>query len=74
MRNKNWTLFILILGVTGINAVHATDGGPPPMSAALKAAFEACQSQGKPGDAAFEACMSSKGFTKPSGNPKPPAQ
>jgi len=74
MRNKNWTLIMLVLGAAAIHAAHSAEGGPPPMNAALKAAFDACQSQGKPGDAAFEACMSSKGFTKPSGNPKPPAQ
>jgi len=44
-------------------------GNPPPMSAELKAAFEACKAQGKPGDAAFETCMASKGFKKPEGKP-----
>lgn len=62
-----------VMGVVGFNIAHAADGGPPPANAALKAAFDACQSQGKPGDAAFETCMTSKGFTKPTGNPKPPA-
>ena len=47
-------------------------GDRPPVSAALKAAFEACQAQGHPGDAAFDACMASKGFKKPEGAPPPP--
>jgi len=48
-------------------------GNPPQVSAELKAAFEACKSQGKPGDAAFEACMTSKGFKRPSGGQNPPS-
>lgn len=42
---------------------------PPPMSADMKAAFDACKAQGKPGDTAFDSCMSSKGFKKPEGGP-----
>lgn len=44
-------------------------GERPPVSAEMKAAFEACMSQGKPGDAAFDACMTAKGFKKPEGQP-----
>jgi hypothetical protein len=44
-------------------------GERPPISAEMKAAFEACQAQGRPGDAAFEACMTAKGFKKPEGAP-----
>lgn len=51
-------------------------GGPPgdhpQVSAEMKAAFEACKSQGRPGDTAFDSCMSSKGFKRPDGAPKPP--
>ncbi|GAB4060144.1 hypothetical protein [Uliginosibacterium sediminicola] len=54
------------------SASNPGPGGQPPLSAELKAAFDACKPQGKPGDAAFEACMSSKGFKKPEGAPKPP--
>lgn len=41
----------------------------PKGPAGLEAAMEACKSQGQPGDSAFEACMTSKGFKKPSGPP-----
>jgi len=47
-------------------------GNPPQVSAEMKAAFEACKSQGRPGDSAFESCMSGKGFKRPEG--KPPGQ
>ncbi|BEU98022.1 hypothetical protein ACDW_37270 [Acidovorax sp. DW039] len=56
-------------------AAQAQPSGPPPsgerppISAEMKAAFEACMSQGKPGDAAFDACMTAKGFKKPEGQP-----
>lgn len=52
-------------------------GGPPPMSAEMKAAFDACKAQGKPGDTAFDNCMTSKGFKRPEGGghrPPPPNQ
>lgn len=49
-------------------------GGPPAMSAEFKAAFDACTSQGKPGDSAFESCMTSKGFKKPEGGQRPPSR
>jgi hypothetical protein len=52
-------------------------GGPPPASAEMKAAFDACRSQGKPGDTAFDTCMASKGFKRPEGGdhrPPPPQQ
>lgn len=48
-------------------------GAPPAASAEMKAAFEACKSKGKPGDQAFEDCMTSKGFKKPEGG-EPPAR
>lgn len=54
---------------TGTPPSGEGQGNPPPMSAELKAAFEACKAQGKPGDAAFETCMASKGFKKPEGKP-----
>lgn len=41
----------------------------PKGPAGLEAAMEACKAQGKPGDAAFESCMTAKGFQKPSGPP-----
>ncbi|MGR6806342.1 hypothetical protein ACU6VI_08620 [Sphaerotilus natans] len=47
----------------------APSGTPPQASAEMKAAFEACKAQGKPGDSAFESCMSSKGFKRPEGKP-----
>jgi hypothetical protein len=57
----------------GASGVGGPSGNPPQLSAELKAAFEACKSQGKPGDSAFEACMTSKGFKRPSGGQKPPS-
>lgn len=59
---------------------QSSNGAPPkpndmpPVSAEMKAAFEACKSQGKPGDTAFDACMTSKGFKKPEGGQKPPSK
>ncbi|HIV69764.1 MAG TPA: hypothetical protein H9903_02410 [Candidatus Aquabacterium excrementipullorum] len=49
-------------------------GSPPQASAEMKAAFEACQTKGKPGDQAFEDCMTSKGFKKPDRAQKPPRE
>ena len=51
------------------NSPQGSKGDRPPISAEMKAAFEACKSSGKPGDTAFDSCMSSKGFTKPTGAP-----
>lgn len=65
-------LCLCLLGLS-FNAFAAnTDNsknGRPEVSAEMKAAFEACKTTGKPGDTAFESCMTSKGFTKPSGMP-----
>ena len=68
------SLTLLASGAWAQPAGGPPGGDRPPMSAELKAAFEACQAQGKPGDAAFEACMTAKGFKKPEGAPQPPSQ
>jgi hypothetical protein len=48
-----------------------SDAPRPPVNAELQAALEACKSKGKPGDSAFEECMTSKGLQKPAGAPPP---
>ena len=53
----------------------ASDNSAPPDKAALEAAMQACAASvaigadGKPNMQAMEACMSAKGFTRPSGPP-----
>jgi hypothetical protein len=64
---------VILVVATLLSSVAFAQQGPqgsrPEPSAEMKAAFEACKSSGKPGDTAFESCMSSKGFAKPSGTP-----
>ena len=47
-----FSLTLLASGAWAQPAGGPPGGDRPPMSAELKAAFEACQAQGKPGDAA----------------------
>lgn len=67
---------VLLMSVLTMSAFAQTANQPqgpkgdrPAISAEMKAAFEACKASGKPGDTAFDTCMSSKGFTKPTGTP-----
>lgn len=65
------------LAMAGSASAPSGDGrpAPPPMSAEMKAAFEACKSKGRPGETAFDDCMTSKGFKKPTDGPRqPPGQ
>ena len=83
MRAMQYVVVSVVFQATLVWAQPSGGGDRPPMSADLKAAFEACHAQGHPGDSAFEACMASKGFKKPEGAvprpqfsasaPRPPA-
>ena len=64
----------LALAASSSDSASDSRPNPPPMSAEMKAAFEACKSKGRPGETAFDECMTSKGFTKPQGGQRPPAQ
>lgn len=68
-----------VAGSSAQNAPPANGGGK---NAALDAAIQACSASvskdanGRPDHTAMDACMTAKGFTKPSGPPpgNPPAQ
>lgn len=62
------TVFAFLISLTPANAQQ---GNPPSDGPdGLSEAMEACKSEGKPGDSAFDSCMSSKGFEKPQGGPQ----
>lgn len=67
---KKITLLLSVLSMSAFaqTANQPPKGDRPPISAEMKAAFEACKTNGKPGDATFDSCMESKGFKKPTGH------
>jgi hypothetical protein len=73
MKFGSWAVCVVTLaGASAFAQPSQGQGGPSGGQPAaptpeMKAAFEACKSQGKPGEAAFDACMTARGFKKPEG-------